>query len=238
MSSSDGPLAERVWAVVPCHLEPPSPELLRELATRVGRILVVEDGRVTGSERPDGVETLRLGDRPQGKGHAIAAGLAHVRAHEPDAAAILLIDADGQHPVDAVPAFLAASAGAELVVGYRLGDRESMPTHRWLLNSMTSSLLSLVTRTRVADSQCGMRLLRGRALTDVDFPRGGYEAETRHLKACLRAGVTVAWVGIPAIYQGGSSSFRPLRDGARVLWAVFAPVRSSRDSPESNVHMT
>jgi hypothetical protein len=67
-----------------------------------------------------------------------------------------------------------------------------------------------------------MRLLRGRALGEVAFPQGGYEAETRHLKACLRAGVRVAWVPIPAVYDGAASSFRPVRDSLRVLWAVVS----------------
>jgi hypothetical protein len=184
------------------------------------------------------VETLELGEHRRGKGHAIAAGLAYVLARDPSAGAVLLFDADGQHPVDAVPAFLVAGAGAELVIGERLGNRASMPKHRRVTNAMTNWLLSLVTRTRVSDSQCGMRLLRGRALTEVAFPGGGYEAETRHLRACLRAGLTVAWVRIPAIYPGGKSSFRPLRDGLRVLWAVFAPGRPTRDKPDRNVHTT
>jgi hypothetical protein len=238
LTDSDGLAAERVWAVIPCHLEPPSLELLREVKTHVGHIVVVEDGPVADTwARSDGVETLELGEH-QGKGHAIAAGLDYVRAQDPRAEAVLLLDADGQHPVDAVPAFLAAASGAELVIGARLGDRKSMPRQRRVANALTNSLLSLVTRARITDSQCGMRLLRGRALTEVAFPRGGYEAETRHLKACLRAGVAVAWVRIPAIYPGGNSSFRPVRDGLRVLWAVFAPVRSTSDKPDRNVHTT
>ena len=70
------------------------------------------------------------------------------------------------------------------------------------------------------DTQCGMRLLRGRALHEVPPPPGGFEAETAHLKRCLRAGVPVAWVPIPAIYEGEPSSFRPLRDSARIARAL------------------
>jgi hypothetical protein len=67
-----------------------------------------------------------------------------------------------------------------------------------------------------------MRLLKGRALA-IPLPHGGFESETIHLKRCLRAGVSVAWVPIPAIYEGAHSSFRALRDSARVAWAVVAP---------------
>jgi hypothetical protein len=57
----------------------------------------------------------------------------------------------------------------------------------------------------------------------VEFPGGGYEAETRHLKRCLRRGLRVAWVPIPAVYEGRRSSFRPLRDTLRVLAALLGP---------------
>ena len=55
------------------------------------------------------------------------------------------------------------------------------------------------------------------------MPHGGFEAETIHLRRCLRVGVAVAWVPIPAIYDGAESSFRALRDSGRVAWAVVRP---------------
>ena len=79
--------------------------------------------------------------------------------------------------------------------------------------------------TAIRDTQCGMRLLRGRALHEVEFPHGGYEAETVHLRRCLAAGVEVAWVPIPAISGDERSSFRPVRDGVRVLRAAVEPAR-------------
>jgi hypothetical protein len=66
-----------------------------------------------------------------------------------------------------------------------------------------------------------MRLLTRRALLDVRFEGGGFEAETVHLRRCLRAGVPVAWVPIPAIYERSPSAFRPIRDSIAVLAACF-----------------
>jgi undecaprenyl-diphosphatase len=84
-------------------------------------------------------------------------------------------------------------------------------------------MLTLLVRRRIRDSQNGMRLLRAGALRDVPPPGGRYEAETRHLKALLRGGHGVAWVRVPAIYEGEPSSFRPLADTVRVARAVLAP---------------
>ena len=213
-----------VAALVPTHRDPPARDLLADLSARVGRVLVVDDGSPPAAARAldelvrtTGAELLRLPEN-RGKGHAVAAGIAHLGE---DVEAVLVVDADGQHPPSAIPPFLAAAERAELVVGDRFGDLSTMPRERRLANRLASLALSLATRRRVRDTQCGMRLLRGRALREVGFPAGGYEAETVHLKRCLRAGVAVEWVSIPTLYAGEESSFRSLRDTARVLRALL-----------------
>ena len=216
----------RVWALMPCHQGGPSAELLSDLRSRVAGVLLVDDGappnvaaELRAFAEGDSTELLALG-RNRGKGHAIAEGLRVLLARDPRPDAVILVDADGQHPPGEVPAFLRAAADADLVVGDRLGDDGAMPALRSLCNRLTSRLLELATGCPVRDSQCGMRLLRGAALHDVGFRGGRYESETDHLKRCLRSGVRVAWVPIPAIYGDERSCFRPFRDALRVLGAL------------------
>jgi glycosyltransferase involved in cell wall biosynthesis len=224
VSRESGP---SVAALVPCHVRPPDPALLDELAGYVSRILVVGDGvplevfsAVAGTRD---ICVLAL-PRHVGKGSAVAAGLDLLLLDEPIPDAVVVVDADGQHPPAAIPRFVAAAeAGAELVIGDRFGDPAPMPPHRRIANRLTSRLVAAVAGRPVRDTQCGMRLLTGRALHDVPFPRGAYEAETRHLRRCLAAGVAVSWVPIPAIYKGEPSSFRAVRDGIRVLRAAVGP---------------
>jgi glycosyltransferase involved in cell wall biosynthesis len=217
-----------VVAVVPCFGHVPERALLERIGAEVGGVVVVDDGNtepvaglIDQVTEAVGAETLRL-SRNAGKGHAVATAIRALRARAVVPDAVMVLDADGQHPPEAIPAFVDAAADAELVVGDRTGDRTAMPWERRLANSTASALLAALTRRRVRDSQCGMRLLRGRALTEIDFPEGRYESETRHLKRCLRAGLRVAWVPIPTIYHGGPSSFRTVRDTLRVLAAVLA----------------
>jgi glycosyltransferase involved in cell wall biosynthesis len=208
----------RLRAVVPCHTRAPSPLLLGAIAAHVDDLLVVDDG-LPPAERAslNGRSVLCLGGN-HGKGTAVARGAAASVADGFDA--VLVIDGDGQHPPSAIPAFLAAAASAELVVGDRFRDLRGIPLERRLANVAASLGMTLALRRRVRDTQCGMRLLRGRALVDVPPPEGGFEAETAHLKRCLRAGVRVAWVPIPAIYEGEPSAYRPLRDSARIARAL------------------
>jgi membrane-associated phospholipid phosphatase len=103
-----------------------------------------------------------------------------------------------------------------------------MPWTRRCTNAVSSALLTLVTGERMRDSQCGMRLYRTEALRRVPLPPGRYEAETRHLRAAIRARLAVGWVPIPAIYDGEESAFRPLADTWRVLAAILSPPRRRR----------
>jgi glycosyltransferase involved in cell wall biosynthesis len=209
-----------VRAVVPCHVDAPDPALLAAIGASVDGVLVVDDGLGAGEQaRLGGADVLRLGGN-HGKGTAVARGVARAVAEGADA--VLVVDADGQHPPDAIPSFLAAPRDAELVIGDRFRDLRAIPPARRAANLAAAAAMTLATRRRVRDTQCGMRLLRGRALREVPPPEGGFEAETAHLKRCLRAGVRVAWVPIPALYRDERSAYRPLRDSARIARALVA----------------
>jgi membrane-associated phospholipid phosphatase/MFS family permease len=228
------PLPERVAAVVPCHSADGAEAVVHRVLPHVDEVVLVDDGapdadaallRAIGEWRR--VRLVRLAANA-GKGDAVAAGAAVLmtRAEPPDA--LLVIDADGQHPPDRIPEFVQASAEFDIVIGDRRGDRVNMPWTRRCTNAVSSALLTLVTGRRMLDSQCGMRLYRAEALERAPLSPGRYEAETRHLRAALRAGLAVGWVPIPAIYNGEKSSFRPVRDTWRVVASILGPNRRRR----------
>ena len=217
----------RITAVMPSHNDVPERSLVREVLAHVDSLVLVDDGsRDDVARELDlladelGLELVRL-PRQSGKGSAVAAGVERARGAD----AVLVIDADGQHPPHAIPAFVEAARSAELVIGDRFGDLEQMPVHRRLANRATRRFFQIASGREVRDTQNGMRMLRGRALELL--PSGGYEAETIHLRRVLHAGLPVAWTPIPAIYGEERSSFRPGRDSAKVLWALVRPLGQS-----------
>jgi membrane-associated phospholipid phosphatase/Na+/melibiose symporter-like transporter len=225
---------DSVAALVPAYGDVPAPELVEETRRHAGRVLIVDDGsppeqagELAQLARETGADLLRLPENV-GKGAAIRAGLTELLAGRPAPEAVVVIDADGQHPPAAIGSLVDAAAHADLVIGDRFDDLASMPAHRRAMNRLASAILSLVTLRPVRDSQSGMRLLRGRALTELAYPGGRYEAETRHLKQALTAGVPVAWVPIPAIYGSERSSFRPLADSYRIAKALLRDDGPSR----------
>ena len=225
---------ERVAAVVPCHSAAGAEAVVHGVLPHVEEVVLVDDG----APEADAAVLAALGDWPRvglvrlaanaGKGDAVAAGTAVLLSGPEPPDALIFVDADGQHPPDRIPDFIAASADFDVVIGDRRGDRGAMPWTRRCTNAVSSVLLTLVTGRRMLDSQCGMRLYRREALERAPLPPGRYEAETRHLRAALRAGLAVGWVPIPAIYDGEHSSFRPVSDTWRVLVAILAPLRRSR----------
>jgi membrane-associated phospholipid phosphatase/predicted MFS family arabinose efflux permease len=213
-----------VVAVMPSYNDVPPAALVESTLAYVDRLVLVDDGsdddvaaELDALADDDRVELVRLPARG-GKGSAVRAGVERVRG---EVDAVVVIDADAQHPPEAIPAFVHAAHAAELVIGDRFGDLREMPPHRRVANRTTRRLFQLRTGLAVRDTQNGMRLIRGRAL-DL-LPGGGFEAETTHLRHTLDAEVAVAWVPIPALYGEGRSSFRTGRDSLRVLWALVQP---------------
>lgn len=224
-------------AVIPVYQSRRFADVALATAGEVDRVILVDDGappsiaaRLDAVVAERGYELVSLGTN-HGKGTAVAAGIeaALHRGGPPDA--VLVIDSDSQHPPARIPDFVAAAADADVVIGDRSSDRRHMPPLRRLANGMSNLGLGLWTGRRLRDSQNGMRLLRVGALERVPFPDGRYESESRHLKELVEAGMEIAWVEMPAIYNGEPSSFRPVVDTLRVAREIVSPRRASEPLP-------
>ena len=66
-------------------------------------------------------------ERNAGKGTAVAAGIEALLASGTRPEAVVVVDADGQHPPERIPQLAAAAATADLVIGDRLGEVAAMP---------------------------------------------------------------------------------------------------------------
>ena len=231
------PPIRALTAIIPVYQSDRFADVAVATARYADHVILVDDGAPREiAEQLDtvvaehGFELVSMGSN-HGKGSALAAGIdaALRRGNAPDA--ILLIDSDEQHPPQHIPAFLAAADHADVVIGDRSADRAAMPALRRLANRTSSLGMTLRTHQRMPDSQNGLRLLRVDALERVPVPAGRYEAESHHLKELARAKLDIAWVQMPAIYNGEPSSFRPVVDTLRVTRAILAPCRIHEPLP-------
>jgi glycosyltransferase involved in cell wall biosynthesis len=125
--------------------------------------LVVNDGSVDSTAevaRSEGPLEVLNHLRNRGKGAALLTGMKAAR--ERGFKYALTLDADGQHPVEAIPDF---QRGCEdnsraILVGNRFADSSirRMPIVRRLSNGASSRFISWAAGRRIPDAQCGMRI--------------------------------------------------------------------------------
>ena len=213
-----GPIA----CVVPAlDAEQTLPVVLRQLRALLPDALLI--GVDDGSR--DGTRALLAGtcdvvvahERNRGKGAALRSGFA--AALDRDASAAVTLDADGQHPPAFAPHLLEALTHADVVVGAR-SRAGSMPLPRRLTNAASRAAVSRCAGCDVPDPQSGFRAIRSAVLRAVSPSGDRYEYETEFLILAARAGFRLAHVPVPTVY-GPPSHFRHLRDGARVVRAIW-----------------
>ena len=186
------------------------------------RGIVVDDGSGDGTAQAAedaGASVLRHREN-QGKGCALATGLAAAVAG--GAEAVVTLDADGQHPPEAIPLLLQpiVAGTSDLVVGARARDTGGMPLGRRLTNWLSSTLLSRAVGFVVPDSQSGFRAMRREVAAGVRPEGGRYEYETEFLFLAARRGFRITAVTVPTVYAGATSHFRYGAD-TLALAAVF-----------------
>ncbi|MEX2207943.1 MAG: glycosyltransferase family 2 protein [Myxococcota bacterium] len=213
----------------PCFLIPcfdhgvPLRGVLESLAPYALRCLVIDDGSASPTqellaraerELPN-VHVQRLPTN-RGKGVALAAGYRLAAAEGFTHA--LQLDADGQHDVSAVPAFLEAMQKDPdaIVLGYPIFD-ESAPLARIWARQLSRAAVWLATLSLdVHDPLCGMRgVPLALALRVLDAHAHGprMEFDPEFAVTCVWAGAPVANVPVRVSYPtGGLSHFDIVRD--------------------------
>ncbi len=213
----DDPVAEEILALIPGYQEGPRIGLVVERARRHLPVVVVDDGSTddtAAQAKAAGATVLRQAPNA-GKGAALRAGFRY--ALERGAAAVVTLDADGQHDPAEIPRFLAALATQgpgrprpgqpELVVGCR--DFSGMPPLRRFSNTLGTWVLSAAVGRHVADNQCGYRLIGRRLMSaSLDSDESGFEFEVEMIARCIALGLPMAEVPISTIYAGEPSHIR------------------------------
>ena len=187
-------------------------------------VTVVDDGSSDATAdcaRAAGASVIRHAVN-SGKGTAVRTGLAAIL--QTGCTHVLLIDADFQHKPEEARRLIevAVATGAELVIGERQFDRDSMPASRYHTNRIGSRALSSLVGVPVADTQCGFRLFAADALRGLRLTARGYEIETEMLVKVRRRGGRIASAPVSAVYNGRPSRLRPIRDTTKTCFlAVY-----------------
>jgi glycosyltransferase involved in cell wall biosynthesis len=203
---------DHIVALIPAYDE--RPRIARVVAAALHHVpvVVIDDGSADDSAaaaESAGATVLRQHPNA-GKGAALRAGFRHALAQ--DVAAVVTLDADGQHDPDEIPRFLDAFAArrAELIIGRR--DPRQMPGVRHVSNVLGGAILAVALGRTVPDNQSGYRLI-GRTLMRamLDSDETGFEFEVEMIARCIALGLPIDSVPIRTIYAGEPSHIRPWR---------------------------
>jgi glycosyltransferase involved in cell wall biosynthesis len=205
-------------------------------------VLVVDDASPDGTgELADalaaadpGVEVLHR-DRKAGLGPAYRAGLRWglERGYE----VLVEMDADLSHDPLTVPRLLAATAGADLVIGSRYvpgGGVERWAVGRLLLSTAGNRYVRAVTGLPVRDATSGFRAFRRHVLTaiDIDALRSdGYAFQVETALRAWRAGFAVSEVPIRFVERREGASKLSRRVVVEAVWRVLLWAPGPRRPP-------
>ncbi|MCB9519028.1 MAG: glycosyltransferase family 2 protein [Gemmatimonadales bacterium] len=207
-------LPHAVTVVIPAfnegaHVADQVREVERVLATTgwTYEIIVVDDGsRDNTAEEADRTGALVL-RRLRNRGYGAALKLGISRAAHPW---ILITDADGTYPVEAIPGLLAEADANEMVIGGRLGANVNIPLARrpakWFLNKLAGYLAG----QPLPDINSGLRLMRRSLVARYEhlLPEGFSFTTTITMSAACNGH---AFIYVPIDYHArlGQSKIRP-----------------------------
>src|SRR5271156_3994940 len=211
---------ETVLAIIPAYCEGRFiGQVVSQVLQFVRAVLVVDDGSPDDTAieaEVAGAKVIRHSTN-LGKGAALKTGLDYAVSIE--ASFYLFLDADGQHDPSEIPAFMEAinRTNADLVVGNRMRNLQSMPLIRRWTNQFMSWQIGRICRVPIPDSQCGFRLARKELLPVLLAPSNRFEFESESIILAALHGFRLGFVPIRTIYTNQHSKIRPLRDTVRYL---------------------
>ncbi len=183
-----------------------------------GDVILIDDGSSDDTSRiaaNNGIAVIRQ-ERNQGKGAALRRGFAQAVIAGYDA--VITLDADGQHPPRLIPQLRSAAkqGGCDIVIASRQRAFGAMRFDRYLSNRITTVVVSLLAGARIADSQCGYRLIATRLLRKLSLKSERFATESELLIQAGRMGARISQIDCE-VRPAGSSHINHLADTLRFL---------------------
>lgn len=167
-------------------------------------VIVVNDGSTDTTGAVLAAETeITVVALPQNQGKAAALQAGFAKAEELGFTHAITIDADGQHPTEALGDFANACRARPdaFIVGVRELKREGAPWPRRFSNQLSTFWFKVETGVHLTDTQCGYRCYPLGVVRRLRVKAQRYAWE-------LEVMVQAAWAGTPVVAQPVRSDYR------------------------------
>ncbi len=192
-------------------------------------VVVVDDGssdRTAQVARLAGATVVQH-KQNRGYGATVQTVLAEAKKRNPDV--LVLLDADGQHNPEEIPALVnALAAGADVVIGSRKIRSEDIPAYRRFGQKVISYFTRVLSRSTLSDTESGFRAFSRRAVNVLEPKEQGMAISAETISEATAKGLKIAEVPISAIYTKDGSTLNPIRHGVGVLNRVLAMISERR----------
>jgi len=182
-------------------------------------ILVIDDGSSdnTFNIAKNSQVKVMLNLNNQGKGASLIKGFKYALENHFDA--VITMDGDGQHLAQDLPLFIKAAEDpdAHIIIGNRMLNAMGMPFLRVVTNKFMSWLISIISKQKIPDTQCGFRLIKSEVLKKVALKTTKYETESEILIKASWMGFKIKSVLIKSVYGKEKSQINPFIDTFRFV---------------------
>ncbi len=186
-------------------------------------VIVVDDGSTDqtaaalAEQTPKEQSALTVITLPENRGKAAAIRAGFERAAQLGFTHAITLDADGQHPVEALADFsrLCSEYPEAFIVGVRDLKAARAPWERRISNALSTFWFKLETGVPLSDTQCGFRVYPLKAMRRLRITSNRYAYELEVMVKAAWAGMALLPCPVLADYDKPTSRmshFHPLKD--------------------------
>jgi glycosyltransferase involved in cell wall biosynthesis len=191
----------------------------------LSNILVVDDGSCDGTDIVCAELSIACIVHPVnlGKGASLSDGFNYLMDRT-NFKWVITLDADGQHAVEDIAAFLDFAVQnplAGLCIGARSMKRSTMPLARIVSNALTSRILSVLAGQNIPDSQCGFRIYSAALLKKAPCRYPRFEMESEIILKAAHYNFPIGHSKVQTLYFNGPSHIAHVRDTLRWVKSVM-----------------
>lgn len=192
----------KIFIVIPAYNEEKRiGKVLNQLKKFKFPIIVVNDGsKDKTSEISLQKGALVLKHRINlGKGAALKTGCTY--AFDKGAEAVIMLDSDGQHPIDDLPKFVKKleTKDYEVILGFRSSGL-GVPLVRYMGNKIASLVVKFLFGIYFSDLICGYRAITREGFEKLSWESSGYGVETEMAVLIAKRGLKYCEVPIQTLY--------------------------------------
>jgi len=200
----------------------------------VDEILVVDDGSTDHTAKLAKRSGAVIIEHKTNQGKTAAIRTLIDAAIKRDADVLVLLDADGQHDPDEIPALVKPILEDEydFVLGSRRLETSKKKGKKPFIRPFGQFVLKVglgtITEKKYTDPECGFRALSRRAMETMDFKGKGFSVEAEMIRLAEANGLTSIEVPMTEIYVENGSTLSPWKHGFNNLGTIISWVAEKR----------